>query len=206
MIPDMKKITLLGLMNLIFLSFLFCGHTKAQSFFLNKLSFSYGGGTVPEFIGTTEGILENLFEGGTKTTNTSATGALCIQYDRTISPQWSIGVSFIYEVITKDAQPISSGPDLTVITEYTATYSTILFNASYFYLIKPNMELYARLGVGMCFNKEEVSLQETSTDNNILMGYQISPIGIIVGKKLFFKAEAGFGYAGIAFAGAGYRF
>jgi hypothetical protein len=84
--------------------------------------------------------------------------------------------------------------------------STVLFNGSYSYLHKTNLELYARLGPGLCFNKEQVSIQESTTDNNILVDYQVSPIEIILGKKLFFKAEAGFGYAGIAFIGAGYRF
>jgi hypothetical protein len=51
------------------------------------------------------------------------------------------------------------------------------------------------------FSKEEVTAQETTTDNSVLFAYQLSTIGIILGTKFFFEAEVGFDYAGVALSG-----
>lgn len=171
----------------------------------NRITVTYGGFTSPEFIGASEDILDQIFTPGAETSNSSFSGAIGIHYDRQISDKFLVGLSFLFESVTGDIV-VNNGTGTRYNEAHKATYPTVLLNGSYLYVSRERLELYARVGVGACFSKEEVTYQGTTTDNSVLFAYQISPIGIRIGRKIYFNVEAGFGYAGIAVFGVGYRF
>ena len=178
--------------------------SAAQTDPLNKIIVNFGGGAVPEIIEDTNELAEVLFADGTRTSETAMSGTFSIQYDRIIASKYSVGVSFIFENVTKDVT-VTLPSNATYNDAYKADYLTILMNGSYIYKSKPTLELYGKLGIGVSFSQEKY-LRENRTAERALLAYQISPIGIRAGKRVFFQAEAGFGYVGILSIGVGYRF
>jgi hypothetical protein len=124
------------------LSFAPLEHSKAQSAFLNKISVSF---SVPEFIGTAEHVLDIVLTRERKQPTRSQAERFV---SNTIVPllQLRAGVSFLYEQIE-----FTDTQNQTITEPYKATYPTMLLNGTYAYLEKPNLELYARLGVGLFF-------------------------------------------------------
>jgi hypothetical protein len=178
----------------------------AQTESANKIIVNFGGGAVPEIIEETNDLADALFSDGTRTSETAFSGTFSIQYDRVIAEKYSVGVSFIFEELTKDVT-ITGSSSITNNEAYKGKHYTVLVNGSYMYSVKPKFEMYARLGLGVSFTEEKYTEQQVETsDEDVLFAYQISPIGIRVGQKLFFQAEAGFGYVGILSIGVGYRF
>jgi hypothetical protein len=187
---------------ILFLAFLTCPYlSKSQTDDVNRVVVSFGGMTAPEILEDPNDLAEALFSDGTTTSKASFMGTFNIQYDRVISEKYSVGLSLVLESIKKDV----SRPNMIYSDGYQAKYFTILTNASYLYLRKEKLELYGRLGVGVSFSKEEFVEQNVSKES-VLFAYQVSPIGVRLGKKFFFQAEAGFGYVGIISFGVGYRF
>ena len=82
-----------------------------------------------------------------------------------------------------------------------------------------NVLIYSKLGLGMTFIFDSYSAESTDGTTGVLsvsadatsekqhnFAYQLSPIGIIVGRKACGFAEVGFGTQGIAQVGFMYRF
>jgi hypothetical protein len=167
------------------------------------ISFNWGVGTIPEVVGITSGLLDDLVS-GTVTSNTTSTGSIGLQIDHNLSPRSSIGLGVAFESISQDIESFTSSQPTT--DKYTATYLTIMANGTFAYMNKKYFKLYGRLGIGASFTSESIAYSTPVHDHSVLLAYQISPIGLQAGGKLYFKAELGVGFIGFATIGVGYRF
>jgi len=171
----------------------------------HSIRLTYGIGTAAEFQDATDEIFDAVLSNGTRASNTTYSGSLGLQYDYTLSAKFSVGLGLVYETIKKDVT-VTTTTDVTYNEGYSAKYTTILASATYSYMSKPKFGMFARLAIGPSFLKEKVSTTQTAENTATKFAYQISPIGIRAGQKLYFHAEAGYGYIGILAIGVGYRF
>ncbi|HEY5746505.1 MAG TPA: hypothetical protein VIU12_10540 [Chryseolinea sp.] len=171
----------------------------------HSIRLTYGTGTAAEFEDATDEVFEAVLSNGTRVSNTTYSGSLGIQYDYTVSPKFSVGLGLVYETIKKDVT-VTTTTDVTYDEGYSGKYTTILASATYSYMSKPKFGMFARVAIGPSFLKEKVSTTQTAENSATKFAYQISPIGIRAGQKLYFHAEAGYGYLGILAIGVGYRF
>ncbi len=171
----------------------------------HSIRLTYGIGTAAEFEDASDEIFEAVLSNGTRVSNTTYSGSLGLQYDYTVSPKFSVGLGLLYETIKKDVT-VTTTTDVTYNEGYSGKYTTILASATYTYMSKPKFGLFARAAIGPSFLKEKVSTTQTAENTATKFAYQFSPIGIRAGQKLYFHAEAGYGYLGIIGIGVGYRF
>jgi hypothetical protein len=71
------------------------------------------------------------------------------------------------------------------------------------------IQLYTMLGLGVTLNTEKGSYNstgDTDTETSSNLAFQVTPIGMRIGRKLGGFAELGFGYKGIMNFGLSYRF
>lgn len=108
------------------------------------------------------------------------------------------------------------------LTRYTDTMRTTISEKNFMalisvmpsvrftYLNRPWVRLYSGVDVGCCYflDKEETHLDkaEESKNNNFLFAFNVTAIGVNVGKKFFGMFEANFGYDSYLKAGIGVRF
>ena len=93
------------------------------------------------------------------------------------------------------------------INNYTHNSYMVTFEAKFNYLIKPNLRLYYFGGAGG-FLMREKNLSRTSDPYKTYAyhTFQVSPIGVRLGKKIGIFAEIGYGYKGIINMGISAKF
>lgn len=143
---------------------------------------------------------------------TSTTGAISLGADFFIKRWFSVSVDLAATFIWHDMYDAVT--DVKVGNE-TGAALYILPRAKFIYMNRPNVRLYGSIGVGLVkyigFDKLRYTYRTeydlVFVDDTLCPTFQMSPIGIEVGRKLFGFAELGYGsmFNGIQ-AGIGYRF
>lgn len=164
-------------------------------------------------LGSTNQILEGFLSFGSAFSagffdtsfldKTKSLGEFRLEYAYTPKEKWHFGGAFSYNYSEFDA--VKNGEKL---GEQTNTYYTIAGEASYSFLKKESLRLYALLGAGATFgnvNRTEYTHQEKYRSQGALFNFQITPIGIRYGKDWGGFAELGFGYRGVLSFGVFYR-
>jgi hypothetical protein len=133
-----------------------------------------------------------------------SSGAFFGSYRHTVLPWLSVGLTAGFEKETKDLQ--IGGNAVGLYTRYVITIAPEL-QARYYH--KGLTTMYGALGIGNTFvNEQYTSLTSDkhidATDN--YAGFQVSPIGLKVGKKLSGFGEIGFGYKGVVQLGISYKY
>ncbi len=133
-----------------------------------------------------------------------SSGALFGSYRRNLFQWLSVGLTAGFEKESKDL--VIEGMNVGLYTRYVFTIAPEL-QARYYH--RGATTMYGALGIGNSFVSEQYTSLTSdkhldATDN--YAGFQVSPIGIKVGRKLNGFGEIGFGYKGMVQLGISYRY
>ena len=142
---------------------------------------------------------------------TRSSGALCLGADYAFARWFALSVDLSATIVWHDVYNGVSG-------RKTGSKSGVMFSlmpqGKLIYINRPTVRLYGRLGLGVVKyfgfdrrNRESADDGIEYLDNSFTPGFQWTPLGIEVGRKVFGFAETGIGtlYTGIS-AGVGYKF
>jgi len=135
---------------------------------------------------------------------TSELGEFRLAYAYTPKERWHYGgvVSFSQKMYDLSYNHEKIG-------ERVNTYYTVAAEASYSYLKKEKLDMYALLGAGATFRSskqtQHSSVENDAKDQDSLFNFQITPVGARYGKQWGAFAELGFGYRGVFSFGAFYN-
>ena len=142
---------------------------------------------------------------------TRSSGALCLGADYAFARWFALSVDLSATIVWHDVYNGVSG-------QKTGSKSGVMFSlmpqGKLIYINCPTVRLYGRLGLGVVKyfgfdrrNRESADDGIEYLDNSFTPGFQWTPLGIEVGRKVFGFAETGIGtlYTGIS-AGVGYKF
>lgn len=171
--------------------------------------------------------------GNIETDNRESIGAFTAQFMHRKGRKVSFGGAIAFQITNEDCNVVdrkSGGlmkDDVTTgasVTSYkhgelTNYYASIMPQLRFNWKETKNVLIYSKLGLGMTFIFDSYSAESTDGTTGVLnvsadatsekqhyFAYQLSPIGIIVGRKACGFAEVGFGTQGIAQVGFMYRF
>ncbi len=144
------------------------------------------------------------FIGGAKYDNETFFGPISAEYFYRVNPLIGVGGIFVYTNIKEDVlvSKVKAG-------ERKKNFYTVMPAVKFNWMRKETMSLYSKVAVGCTFASISEELAEgnvKSDDNDTFFNFQLSAIGIEVGKKLRVFAELGYGEQGVVFAGLRYRF
>ncbi|MEX1133140.1 MAG: hypothetical protein WEC15_07970 [Flavobacteriales bacterium] len=166
----------------------------------------YGVLTAPSlFEGIGTGLAEDIVSSGYTSVDLSGSGAFMGSLIFAPDSRLSFGLDAIYD-IAKVAFVYDPAQNPTYLNESTETsYLSFLGRLDFKYINKPGFKLYSSLAAGISMRDAE-NLTATSaalnTEKSQMGGsFHLSPLGISVGNKVAFWAEAGFGFRGTFSAG-----
>lgn len=131
-------------------------------------------------------------------------GEFRLAYAYTPKERWHFGGAFSYNL--SEFEAVKRGEKF---GEQTNTYYTLAGEASYSFLKKEKLKLYALFGMGATFGsvkQTRYAQEDVVRSHGTMFNFQITPIGIRYGKQWGGFAEMGFGYRGLLSFGAFYRF
>ena len=136
-------------------------------------------------------------------------GPVHISYNYYLILNWDIGIAAVYEYQKHDITVII--PDAFGKHHiYQQTLLTFLLHTHYHWLQKGIFDLYSGGEAGLSMNRKKdirndftITKSEASQTN---FAYQVTPLGLRIGRKLGGYLELGYGYKGLISAGISYRF
>jgi hypothetical protein len=140
----------------------------------------------------------------------SYSGTFHISYNYFFNKHRSIGFSYMFEQ-QKYIYSNSNNPSDRLRTFYTHYYHSTMLRYTEYWIQAPFISLYSSLGFGVNYTRIKNTLDEhlpfvQLNENKNTLAYQITPIGIRIGKRIGGYAEVGYGYKGIVCGGLSYRF
>lgn len=196
---------------LIALTCISCIYTSAQtdtSIIIPKpelrksISIGYGIGTAPQIISSYATAYGLLFSFGTVLIEErNFSGAFSFNMKLFSAGKFRFGGELVYEKTIQTVRIIFDNKT----EKENVSYFSIMPRADYYWIEKDNFKLYSGLGLGGLF------VQTTNRDNGKKYNYfypafQLSALGIEVGKTVCFFAEAGIGVSGSIQAGLRAKF
>lgn len=135
---------------------------------------------------------------------TTATCAINLGADRLLCRWFSLGLDLNIEGRRNFRYDPYTGP----VERQRGTAIVVMPQAKFIYLNRPYVRIYGSIGLGLSFHIgfDELSNDLGSSSSFIQPAYQLSPIGLEVGNKVFGFAEYGYGFLFSAFrAGVGFK-
>ena len=118
---------------------------------------------------------------------------------RLLTERFSLGGTFAYEKITSDAylDNVKEG-------RFKNKYYTIAPEVGFKYLKSDIISIYSLAGIGGTYTSRNHTSDsaEKTDDSTLYFNFQITPVGIKVGKSFGVYGELGFGYKGLLNIGA----
>ncbi len=136
----------------------------------------------------------------------SNTGAISAYYLYRASKVIAVGASYIYTGVKGHSNTLLQQ---TGNFHYKSRSHTILPQMQVNWLNRKRVTLYSRVGVGVRFEADAKTSNDSGAQTRSTTGYfafQLSPIGIEVGRKFAGFAEIGLGTLGVGIVGVRYRF
>jgi hypothetical protein len=169
----------------------------------HEISFGYGAFSA-EQIGIKTGkifgnkLLEQIVSEGKGGRSLSPIGPIFINYKYFFIEKVSIGAGVVYAKNSIETVPDAGLP-------YTDIYHSIAFLPSldFYYVRNPKIAVYGALKAGP--DVRLFKYADGSTDLNVGLAFQITPIGIRAGREFGFVLELGFGNFGVGNGGFSYR-
>lgn len=168
----------------------------------NEVSLAVGAFPATDFQFVVDALFNGKFSEPFKRNPTSA--AVTLTYSYRLSEITSYGASVSYS---------KAYGDLVTIGKATKTYYSIMPMAKFNWYNSGRMTLYSKVQAGVTimdmqhsFDDEELGEMVTEGDYTASFIFQLSPIGIELGREIAWYAEAGFGAAGTIQMGVRYRF
>lgn len=92
-------------------------------------------------------------------------------------------------------------------SDFSEDWYTLMPNIKIIWVQNDILQAYSRVGIGVALvNRREHFNNASAIRADIAFAWQFSPIGIEVGKRVKFYAEAGFGQTGVVMAGVKFHF
>ena len=200
----MKKSVLLFTMML----FALCFQSKAQDWtdMQHEVSLSYGGLPVADLLHHYERYFDPSAESVDLYDDKGKFGALNISYLFYPDEDWGIGLVYSY---TNSDKRILAGDK--IVGDFFNSYHSICPSFKYNWYNYNFITLYSRVnaGIGIATAKASFINEENKPDEDTRVKaffmYQVSPIGIELGRQMAGFVEVGFGHMGTAMAGIRYR-
>lgn len=201
----MKKSVLLLVAMLFALAF----QGKAQDWtdMQHEVSLSYGGLPVADLLHHYEHYFDPVGESANLYNDKGKFGALNISYIFYPDETWGIGLVYSY---TNSDKRIIAGTD-NIIGDFFNSFHSICPSFKYNWYNYNFITLYSRLNAGVAIATSKASYitdrlePAEKTQIKAFFMYQVSPIGIEVGRQMAGFVEVGFGHMGTAMAGIRYR-
>lgn len=203
----MKKY-LLSLFCVLLLSGSFEGKAEGWTDLQHEVSLSYGGLPVFDLLNHYENYFKpdnpalNLFD------DKGNFGSINISYLFYPDENWGIGLIYSY---TNSDKRIFNNEKSYIMGDFLNSFHTIAPSFKYNWYNYDFVTLYSRINAGITIATAEASyISETGrpaakTEVKALFMYQVSPIGIELGRQIAGFVEVGFGHMGTAMAGLRYR-
>ncbi|WP_154668386.1 MULTISPECIES: hypothetical protein [Bacteroidales] len=206
----MKKYILVFIAN--FLTIPLFSASFAESSYAHKrheVSISYGilpiTGWMDTFTDLFSDAITGAIEGAqTRSRNSTSWGALNLMYNYRINSRVAFGAIYSYSGMKEDIYS-----DNLQIGKSRTSFHTIMPMFKFNWFNKPLVTMYTRIGIGLVlsFDKEEYFTGVGDYHSkNAYLAWQVSPVGIEIGKSLAGFLELGFGTTGLFSAGLRYRF
>ncbi len=200
MTKTFKKLLLAGIL-LSVSGFVFAGDGTGSSrtFELRRHEIAVGGSFYPG-----HGMI--FFGWDDDTAELSYDNAWWVSYTYNFTKLLAVGFSVTYDGFTSQSYIPPSDPSPKK-HEY---YITPMLTARFSWLNRPIVRLYSSAGVGLAIDSVgwwKINRNDKAVQRRCRFGWQATPIGISIGKKLYGYAELGVGSIYIiGCAGIGYRF
>lgn len=138
-------------------------------------------------------------------------GAITAQFSHRRGRLVSFGVALSYEQTRQDCLSNVDGQGKVKVGELTCRYVSLTPQLRFNWFERGLVCLYSKAAIGLTFIGD--SFDDTGghgydvrSAKSRYVGYQASPLGLMVGRSLCGFVEAGFGTHGLAQAGVAYRF
>lgn len=125
--------------------------------------------------------------------------AWSITYKYHVSERLAVGASSVY-----NPQPDRWIPDFATDDRWRRRSMTTVGEATLFWAKAKDFQFYGTGGAG--FFVKQSSLYDTQTTNEFGLTFQVSPVGLRIGKRVGVFMELGYGYKGIFNGGLSIRF
>lgn len=208
----MKKIFLLA----IAVALLCCPDASAQwkkGYKQNDWQVGYGYLSciaVVDALGDVE--MDDVTQRDVETDSRASIGAITAQYTHRGGRLVSFGLALSYEMTKEDCIVTPMKNTKVKVGELTNTYISVT-PLLRFNWVEWNglVTMYSKLAIGMTFIGDSYSAEpgcdySVQSKKQHYFGYQVSPVGVMVGRRLSGFAEVGFGTHGLAQVGVAYRF
>lgn len=161
----------------------------------HEVSVSYGTLPITNFVGIFSNLFVGVFTG--KLSNISSIGATSLNYLYRINKTIGVGATFSFSSLNADVRNTED-----VISQ---SYYSIMPQIKFNWLNRDLVTLYSRLNVGVTYlalrRTYEAPGSESQTGCVWAPMFQLSPIGIEVGRRIAGYAEAGWGATGLLIVG-----
>ena len=177
---------------------------KAQSDSKHEIAVSYGVLSNSDWLNVFENVIGAIF--GETYKDDIYFGPIGMEYFYHLKPWCGVGVIATYGQLTQD-----SYKDDDVVGKKSNYYVTALPAVKFDWLRRDAVGLYSKLGAGVTLRNEKrefygENAKHDTDKTDFHFNWQVSLIGVEVGKRLRGFAEFGFGEQGLLLGGLRYKF
>jgi len=149
-----------------------------------------------------EGCADGIFYDRTHRGPVYTSGTWSLSYDYRFKKWFDLGLTFSYY---GEYSRSYSNRDSSLVGRNRAHAVTVMPMARFTWLNRRWVRMYSSLGLGATFGYGRFDT-EGSRPENAMIAFQVTPVGISVGRSFFGFAEIGLGAQGALMMGVGYRF
>jgi hypothetical protein len=197
------KLFYVALLSLFVIPFSLKAQTESPK---NSIAAGYGVLTVQDIASTVSDVLIDPFTVGIiEVTDITGSGVVFVEYSHFWKSKWRFLVNANY---TSIKSTFVNSSDQSNYGKGTDQYYALMVGVNYHWLTHNILELYSGLQAGGSYisTKQTYVTGDDATDNSFAFAFQVTPIGLRVGKTFGGFAELGFGYKGLINVGIDYRF
>lgn len=199
----MKKIVLILFLTVVGTHFVAAQEDGVTS--RHELFVGYGAVPTTDFFGLYSNMLSRLVSfGPVSQENSRSFGAVNVGYLYYVKPWFGVGAIYSYANLKQDV--VSEGMKIGV-EKY--GYHNIMPSAKFNWLRRPIVTLYSRVAAGVTITPQQYTDAKTgltSKTTDAMFAFQVSPVGVEVGRAFAGFAEVGIGNMGVVQVGLRYRF
>lgn len=173
----------------------------------HEFKIGIGIASAPQVSGMAEVLSDENIFGSAVTSESELSAVFHLNYNFYLQPRWDIGVSVVYE-LQKHSQVLDR-PVLLGAVKYNDAYYSLLLGSRYHWLQQGVIDLYSGGDLGYSYAhrgvKEQTGVIQFSGKNSGGLAYQVTPIGMRIGKTFNGFIELGYGYKGLLVLGLAVR-
>jgi hypothetical protein len=129
--------------------------------------------------------------------------ALFTEYTQPLTERGSFVAHLSYTSFDKIYTSGSSGDLVGKVTNH---YYTLMLGSKVYYVREGHLSLYGDVMLGVTLMDPSSDTEDLAADGEQGLAFQITPLGLRIGKDLALDLSLGFGYKGVVMASANYAF